>query len=286
MDVHGAVPEEIEYSYPATPWRQSNIVIATRLEDWICRESDMIICQSEAMIEHLRNKHPSLRAPLVVYRCAADLTRFRMAGEIRDRTRHELGFQPGDAVIVYLGTLHRWQMPRHIFRLFLSAKTALGPQAKLLMITPDPAATVMRSAEAEGVRAGDMVIRTVVPGDVPKMLAAADVGLLPRENVAMNRVASPTKLAEYLACGLPVVVTPVALHWPGVREAPECFLGYNPDSSSFPDWTAFFRAPEDHRRQVAERCRQIASRYYSEASNSETLRGQLNALSPAGRAFA
>jgi glycosyltransferase involved in cell wall biosynthesis len=36
---------------------------------------------------------------------------------------------------------------------------------------------------------------------------AADVGLLIRGDDLVNRVAAPTKFAEYLACGLPVVVS-------------------------------------------------------------------------------
>lgn len=37
---------------------------------------------------------------------------------------------------------------------------------------------------------------------------AGDVGLLLREDSLTNRVASPVKFAEYLRCGLPVVLTP------------------------------------------------------------------------------
>ena len=38
-------------------------------------------------------------------------------------------------------------------------------------------------------------------------LSAADFGLLLRENNIVNNVASPTKFAEYLMAGLPVIIS-------------------------------------------------------------------------------
>ncbi|HRN37811.1 MAG TPA: hypothetical protein PLL18_12975, partial [Flavobacteriales bacterium] len=40
------------------------------------------------------------------------------------------------------------------------------------------------------------------------VLVGCDHALLIREDAITNRVASPTKFAEYLACGLPVVISP------------------------------------------------------------------------------
>ena len=48
---------------------------------------------------------------------------------------------------------------------------------------------------------------------VSDYLNAADVAFLLRDNVVMNQVASPTKLAEYMACGLPVISSKVAACW-------------------------------------------------------------------------
>jgi glycosyltransferase involved in cell wall biosynthesis len=45
-------------------------------------------------------------------------------------------------------------------------------------------------------------------GEIQNYLAVGDLGLLLRERNSVNRVASPVKFAEYLACGLPVLVSP------------------------------------------------------------------------------
>ena len=41
---------------------------------------------------------------------------------------------------------------------------------------------------------------------IPSLLCASDVGILLRENNLVNNVASPGKFAEYLMCGLPVIM--------------------------------------------------------------------------------
>jgi glycosyltransferase involved in cell wall biosynthesis len=48
------------------------------------------------------------------------------------------------------------------------------------------------------------------PAEVPRLLAALDVGLLPFASSAQTRAVYPLKLHEYLAAGLPVVATPFA----------------------------------------------------------------------------
>ena len=48
----------------------------------------------------------------------------------------------------------------------------------------------------------------VKPNEVFGLLSICDFGLLLRDESITNQVASPTKCAEYLACGLPVIISP------------------------------------------------------------------------------
>jgi glycosyltransferase involved in cell wall biosynthesis len=50
-------------------------------------------------------------------------------------------------------------------------------------------------------------VLTVAPEDVPRYLHAADVGLSLIRTSAARQASSPTKFAEYLAAGLPVIST-------------------------------------------------------------------------------
>lgn len=50
------------------------------------------------------------------------------------------------------------------------------------------------------------VINLFVPyGDMPNYLCAADIAIMWREKSITNRVASPVKFSEFVACGLPVI---------------------------------------------------------------------------------
>jgi glycosyltransferase involved in cell wall biosynthesis len=64
--------------------------------------------------------------------------------------------------------------------------------------------------------------------EVGKYLEASDLGLLLRENHVVNRVASPTKFAEYLLCGLPVVISPWVGDFSELVEAHRLGLVINP----------------------------------------------------------
>jgi glycosyltransferase involved in cell wall biosynthesis len=87
------------------------------------------------------------------------------------------------------------------------------PNSALLILTPYD----KRELEAEFLRAGlepeRVRIMTLVPGDVPRYLCAADFGLVPMRAMdgsdPANVVADTMiglKIAEYMAAGLPVIV--------------------------------------------------------------------------------
>lgn len=54
---------------------------------------------------------------------------------------------------------------------------------------------------------GKVQVRSVSNEDVYKYLNASDFGILFRDDVIMNNVASPSKFAEYVLCGLPTIIS-------------------------------------------------------------------------------
>ena len=57
-----------------------------------------------------------------------------------------------------------------------------------------------------GVSKEDFQIISALPADVPSYLSAADAGLAFIKNCFSKQASSPTKYAEYLGCGLPLVI--------------------------------------------------------------------------------
>jgi len=136
--------------------------------------------------------------------CCVDPNRFDRSPTARSAIRKELGLEDR-VVMVYSGSLVRYQVPDFVADLLSAIRLHL-PGIFLLIVTQD----VVR---AEGVFAeliADGAARIVSAdyGDVGRYLAAADMGILLREDDPVNRVASPVKFGEYQAAGLPVIVTP------------------------------------------------------------------------------
>ena len=58
----------------------------------------------------------------------------------------------------------------------------------------------------QGIEVYKNVITKFVPyEEVPSYLSAADIAFIWRDKSIVNKVASPVKVSEYIACGLPVV---------------------------------------------------------------------------------
>jgi glycosyltransferase involved in cell wall biosynthesis len=84
--------------------------------------------------------------------------------------------------------------------------SSIRPDAFLLAVSVDPV-RLNEILKTSGVSPDRYNIVSVPFSEVPTHLAAADVAVLLRHPSAINSVASPVKFAEYLSCGLPVIVT-------------------------------------------------------------------------------
>ncbi len=99
-------------------------------------------------------------------------------------------------------------------------------------------------------------------GDVSRVnkadLAVSDLGLLLRERNSVNRVASPVKFAEYLASGLPVLVSP------GVGDCPDIVrrdrVGYVLDASA--QLSRIVSEIVADRAVLRNRCREVAAQLF------------------------
>jgi glycosyltransferase involved in cell wall biosynthesis len=135
--------------------------------------------------------------------CAADERKF--APDAADRAARRAALGLADRfVLVYPGRLGRWHHEDATFAVARGVLDAM-PDAYFLVITPD----VERARELAGrvLPAGRYEIRSARHDEVPGYLRAADVGLLLRERDGVNRVACPTKFAEFVMSGLPVLIS-------------------------------------------------------------------------------
>lgn len=166
-------------------------------------EADKIYTVSGKLREVLVKRHGVAFDRIIVRPCAVDLRRFPEPQ--REQARKHLGLT-NEFAVCYLGSLEWYQLPDQSLRLFRQIKE-LRHDAVFLAITTHVERMKVAIREA-GVAESDCRIVSVPSEEVATLLPAADVGLLLRSPDPVNEVASPVKFAEYLACGVPVAITP------------------------------------------------------------------------------
>jgi glycosyltransferase involved in cell wall biosynthesis len=136
--------------------------------------------------------------------CCVDFARFREA-ERRERAevRRELKLE-GRRVIVYVGSFGGWYMTEETAR-FMALAHAEDPSTYSLILTQTAPEKIADQLRSLGVRSEDFFVGKVPPAEVPRYLRASDIAVSFIRACYSKLSSSPTKIAEYLAAGLPVV---------------------------------------------------------------------------------
>jgi glycosyltransferase involved in cell wall biosynthesis len=125
--------------------------------------------------------------------CCTDVDRFANAA------RADLG--AGDrTVYVYSGSLGGYYSVEEIARLLRA-----DPRAFVLVLTQSNPGPMIEALRRAGFSRDEFRVLSVPPEDVPRYLRAADAGVSLILQSPARRASSPTKFAEYLAAGLPVI---------------------------------------------------------------------------------
>ena len=118
------------------------------------------------------------------------------------KKRKLLNFDDNDIVFVYAGSLAGWQSI-HLMIEFIKTILQKSTIHKILFLSE--LTSELQKLEIEF--PNQIKCKKVNPSEVPQFLIACDYGILIREKSLTNKVASPVKFAEYLACGLPVIIS-------------------------------------------------------------------------------
>jgi len=223
------------------------------LEGWALRRADVIVCVSERLRSRAQRWKPSTRGKTVVVPCCYDPLIAQQDEREMARLREEFNLdRTRDFVLCYAGSLSAWNRPEAILEVSRAFRREY-PATRLLLLTGDLEKAGMIFRNEEGV-----LLCSVSHQEIRNYLALADLGLLLREPGPVNRVASPVKFAEYLACGLPVLVSP------GVGDCPDIVrrerVGYVLDASvRLAQIASEILA---NRSTLRDRCREVAARYF------------------------
>jgi glycosyltransferase involved in cell wall biosynthesis len=146
----------------------------------------------------------SLGRPVEVIPCCVDLDRFQAAALLaRDDVRRELNLKDR-RVFVYVGALGGWYLTEEMAE-FLAQAHSQDPKTFSLVLTQSPPEMITERLSRLGIAGSDYRVLKVAPSEIPRYLKAADVAISFIKPCYSKLASSPTKIAEYLASGLPII---------------------------------------------------------------------------------
>jgi len=192
FDLRGLIAEEY---VDAGIWQEGSIPF--KAIKWIeragLRQADQIVVLTGRVRDWLTKADPKLANKITVIPCCVDRSRF--ATDARRADRFEL---------VYAGSVVGLYMLEEMARFFLRLKERQA-DAFFRILTHGSQALVSGVLQRAGVREGDFEVVAVDPDEIPQNLSRARLGISFRKPTFSQIAASPTKIAEYLAAGIPVV---------------------------------------------------------------------------------
>jgi len=201
-DIQGVATHEYMYAHGlADP--DCEALRMTAEEAHTLKNSDHLIFVSRAMQTYYQNLLGDSLSSSVIIPCATR-GEFEINAVQRDALRAELGLE-GRLVFCYAGSANAYQLPRQMGELFNAVRPHI-PNVFFMIFTHNAPAfeQVMHSL---AIPENMYRIEFVSHEQIFEHIQACDIGLLFRDDSLVNRAASPTKFAEYLLCGLPVLTT-------------------------------------------------------------------------------
>jgi len=196
FDFRGLLAEEYA---DANIWAENSLLFRAVkfLERVAFRRASQVVVLTRRVRDWLVQQRLAEASKIEVIPCCVDFERFDMVN--RDRDTGTTGFE-----IVYAGSVTGLYLLEEMGRFFLELQ-ALQPTAFLRILTPsepqEPAAALQRL----GLNPDSFWIGMVLPSEVPLYMSRARLGHSLTKPTFSQIAASPTKIPEYLAAGLPVV---------------------------------------------------------------------------------
>lgn len=205
FDVRGLMADEY---VDAGHWQKDSIPyrITKAVEGRALASADGVVTLTER-IWPLINRWDGLRDRSVAHEvvpCCADLELFRFSQKDRDRRRTELALHDRFAV-VYSGSIDGWYLTESMADFFVALQRRRR-NAYFLWLTPARHERVHELMRARGTSENDYTVLAPSSRDVPSYLSTADAGLAFIKPCFSKLASSPTKYAEYLGCGLPLII--------------------------------------------------------------------------------
>lgn len=269
-DIHGASPEEAMFAKSISK-KHPLIAALNKKEKEVYNEADLCIFVSRRMVDHVVKKIGQLPKNHIVIPCATESPSYL---DSVDDIKKDLGITD-QYTFAYLGSYRKYQMAKETIQLFKSIIVKI-PNCKLVIFTSH-VSEFTEELDRQEVPAPFFTIKTLARADVPKYLQAVDIGLMLRSDETLNKVASPTKFAEYLIAGVPVITTPYVGDYSDLVKTEG--IGHITNSySCSPGLELFINEVKRNRQKYREKCIQVSSQQLTWSSVKDIYQEVLSAI--------
>ncbi len=199
-DMHGVVPEE-ELMFG----HKDKMAGLNRVESVVIEQSEKIVVSSTAMREHFEHKYGRRldNSIVVPYLYRDDRAQCILRSS---ELREDLGLSDTDVVVIFSGTLVRYNRIDHMLKVI---QVALSCKRLVFVLLTDQPDELSKRVREMGIHNERVIVRSVPASDVGCYYALARAGFVLREDNVVNKVSCPAKMVEYLAYGLyPIVESP------------------------------------------------------------------------------
>lgn len=169
--------------------------IAKILEKHFLLSADHVVSLTHAAVIVMR-RFPYLQKampPVTVIPTCADLARFKPLPH--EEKRHSF-------VLGYVGTVGTWYLFEEVAACFAKLLNYL-PDARFLIVNRGEHEYIIECLANAGIPETVVELISSTHADVPRLMARMDAGIFFIKPVFSKQASAPTKLAEFLGCGIP-----------------------------------------------------------------------------------
>ena len=208
FDIRGFFPEEYT---DGGLWKENGWLykLVKRNEKWLLKEADGFVVLTEKarqilFPESAENGFDKFGRPVEVIPCCVDLSRFGTANKTsRAEIRKKYNLE-NRQVITYIGSLGSWYLADEMADLMQVAREK-DKSAFALILTQSAPEIMSERLKERGFADEDFLVTKIPHSEIPKYLSAADIALSFIKPCFSKLSSSPTKIAEYLASGIPII---------------------------------------------------------------------------------
>jgi glycosyltransferase involved in cell wall biosynthesis len=176
-----------------------------RKEIELVENADYIVTLTNNAKNEIESWQLKSHLKIEVIPCCADIDHFTISSnEEKLITRSKLNIPENFFVIGYLGSIGTWYMLDEMLDFFKELQKE-KPNSIFFFITNDDELGIRNVAELKGISSKCVIVKSAKREEVPVFISCFDIGLFFIKPLYSKKGSSPTKLAELLACGIPII---------------------------------------------------------------------------------